>query len=444
VSKGAMLTHANIASNVTQAHRWIKPVIREGEELILTALPLYHIFALTANCLTFLMVGARNLLIANPRDIPGFVKEWGKYPVTVVTGVNTLFNALLNNPDFAKLDFSTMRVTLGGGMAVQGPVADRWLKVTGSPLLQAYGQCVLMQRSGVLKDFGLFDSATWFRSLAIVLTLVAGTILLVWLGELITENGVGNGVSIIIFGGIVASLPGTVGNLIYGGSTTQNITGSLAFVIIGLVTIVGIVLLNEGQRRIPVHHAKRVRRGRSYGGGSTFIPLKVNSAGMIPLIFAVSIMVFPGTIANFMTGSERSWVRNLAESMKRFFDANTLQYQIVYFLMVVAFTYFYTMVVFQQQSIAENLQRQGAFIPGIRPGANTNRYLTGVVTRITLVGALGLGLIAILPYIAAKITGVQTLFLGATSLLIVVGVAIDTMRQLEAQLMMRNYEGFIR
>jgi long-chain acyl-CoA synthetase len=139
VSKGAMLTHANIASNVTQAHRWIKPVIREGEELILTALPLYHIFALTANCLTFLMVGARNLLIANPRDIPGFVKEWGKYPVTVVTGVNTLFNALLNNPDFAKLDFSTMRVTLGGGMAVQGPVAERWLKVVGVPLLQAYG-----------------------------------------------------------------------------------------------------------------------------------------------------------------------------------------------------------------------------------------------------------------------------------------------------------------
>ncbi len=139
VSKGAMLTHANIASNVTQAHAWIKPVVRDGEEFIITALPLYHIFALTANCLTFLMIGARNLLIANPRDIPGFVKEWAKYPVTVVTGVNTLFNALLNNPDFAKLDFSTMRVTLGGGMAVQGPVAERWLKVTGVPLLQAYG-----------------------------------------------------------------------------------------------------------------------------------------------------------------------------------------------------------------------------------------------------------------------------------------------------------------
>ncbi|WP_306607358.1 long-chain-fatty-acid--CoA ligase [Azonexus sp.] len=139
VSKGAMLTHANIASNVMQAHAWIKPVVREGEELILTALPLYHIFALTANCLTFLMIGARNLLIANPRDIPGFVKEWGKYPVTVVTGVNTLFNALLNHPDFAKLDFSPMRVTLGGGMAVQAPVAERWLKTVGVPLLQAYG-----------------------------------------------------------------------------------------------------------------------------------------------------------------------------------------------------------------------------------------------------------------------------------------------------------------
>ena len=139
ISKGAMLTHANIAANVTQAYTWIKPVVHEGKEFIITALPLYHIFALTANCLTFLMIGARNLLIANPRDIPNFIKEWGKYPVTVVTGVNTLFNALLNHPDFAKLDFSTMKVTLGGGMAVQGTVADRWAKMTGTPLLQAYG-----------------------------------------------------------------------------------------------------------------------------------------------------------------------------------------------------------------------------------------------------------------------------------------------------------------
>jgi len=172
--------------------------------------------------------------------------------------------------------------------------------------------------------------------------------------------------------------------------------------------------------------------------------LKVNSAGMIPLIFAVSIMVFPGTIANFMTGSDRQWVRDLAEDMTRFFDANTLQYQVIYFLMVVAFTYFYTMVVFQQQKIPENLQRQGAFVPGVRPGRNTEQYLQRVLTRITLIGALFLGVVAILPFIGAEITGVRTLQLSSTSLLIVVGVAIDTMRQLEAQLMMRNYEGFIR
>jgi preprotein translocase subunit SecY len=310
--------------------------------------------------------------------------------------------------------------------------------------LQAYGQCILMQQSGVLSDFGLFNSDTWLNSLAILITLVTGTILLVWLGELITENGIGNGISIIIFGGIVASLPSTVGNLIYGGSTTDNLVGTLTFVALGLATIVGIVLINEGMRRIPVHHAKRVRRGRTYGGGSTHIPLKVNSAGMIPLIFAVSIMVFPGTIGNFMTGSERAWVRDLGTDMARFFDATSLLYQVIYFVMVVAFTFFYTMVVFQQQNISENLQRQGAFIPGIRPGLNTKRYLEGVLTRITLVGALFLGVVAILPYIAAEVTGVQTLFLGSTSLLIVVGVAIDTMRQLEAQLMMRNYEGFIQ
>ncbi|MEZ4520906.1 MAG: preprotein translocase subunit SecY [Thermomicrobiales bacterium] len=310
-------------------------------------------------------------------------------------------------------------------------------------LLQAYGQIILMQNQNVIDEFGLFASDTAIHSIAILLTLAAGTMVLVWMGELITESGIGNGISIIIFGGIVASLPSSVGNLVFGGSFQDNVIGTAAFIALGLLTIVGIVLLNEGQRRIPVHHAKRVRRGRMYGGSSTFIPLKVNSAGMIPLIFAVSIMVFPGLVANFLTGSERPWLRNLAGDLANFFDANTLQYQIVYFVMVVLFTYFYTMVVFQQQNIAESLQRQGAFIPGIRPGANTNRYLTGVLTRITLVGALGLGIVAILPYFVSQLTGIQTLFLGATSLLIVVGVAVDTMRQLEAQLMMRNYEGFI-
>jgi len=318
-----------------------------------------------------------------------------------------------------------------------------WLTVPLA-LLQGYGQAVLMANAGVLRDFGLFDADTALRSISVLLVMTAGTVFLVWLGELITENGIGNGVSIIIFGGIVASLPRSVANLIGGGTATQNVMGTIGFVLIGLITIVGIVLLNEGVRRIPVQHAKRIRRGRVYGGGSTYIPLKVNSAGMIPLIFAISIMVFPGMIANFLQTSDRDWVRNLATSVATAFNPNGLLYQVIYFAMVVAFTYFYTMVLFQQQNIAENLQKQGAFIPGVRPGKNTDAYLTRVLMRITLVGALSLGVVAVLPYIAAQITGVTTLFLGATSLLIVVGVAIDTMHQLEAQLMMRNYEGFLR
>jgi preprotein translocase subunit SecY len=310
--------------------------------------------------------------------------------------------------------------------------------------LQSLGQAAIMSQAGVLSDFGLFNADTALRSLAILITLTAGTMFLVWLGQLITEGGIGNGISIIIFGGIVSGLPGAVGTLAGGDSIQQNLIGTVAFLAIGLITIIGIVMLNEGQRRIPVQHAKRVRRGRVYGGGSTYVPLKVNSAGMIPLIFAVSIMVFPGMVAEFLQTSNRDWVVDIAGSMSTVFDPQNIIYQIVYFLMVVGFTYFYTMVLFQQQHIADNLQRQGAFIPGVRPGRNTDAYLTRVLMRITLVGALALGTVAVLPFIVAEITGVTALFLGGTSLLIVVGVAVDTMRQLEAQLMMRNYEGFIR
>ncbi|MDP9355614.1 MAG: preprotein translocase subunit SecY [Chloroflexota bacterium] len=318
-----------------------------------------------------------------------------------------------------------------------------WLTVPLA-LLQGYGQALLFAREGLIANFGLFDADTFLPTLAILFTLTAGTMLLVFIGELITENGVGNGVSIIIFGGIVASMPGSIGSLVTGGSTTNNVFGIVFFLLIGLLTVVGVVLINEGQRRIPVHHAKRVRSGRVYGGNTTHIPLKVNSAGMIPLIFAVSIMVFPGMIASFLQGSNNGSVRSFAGTLTRFFSPNTFQYNVIYFFMVVGFTYFYTMVVFQQQKIPENLQRQGAFVPGVRPGRNTAEYLQRVLTRITLIGALFLGTVAVLPYVAAAITNVQTLLLSSTSLLIVVGVAIDTMRQLEAQLMMRNYEGFIR
>ncbi|MBA2276462.1 MAG: preprotein translocase subunit SecY [Chloroflexia bacterium] len=324
-----------------------------------------------------------------------------------------------------------------------------WLTVPLA-LLQGYGQALLFSqqsspRGGTLiGNFGLFNGDTFLPTVAILASMVAGTMLLVWIGELITENGIGNGISIIIFGGIVASMPGAVGSLLTGSSFGENVIGTIFFLAIGLLTIVGVVLINEGQRRIPVHHAKRVRSGRVYGGTTTFIPLKVNSAGMIPLIFAVSIMVFPGMVASFLESSNREWLREVAREIRLWLSPNTVPYNIIYFLMVVGFTYFYTMVVFQQQRIPETLQRQGAFVPGVRPGRNTLVYLQRVLTRITLAGALFLGLVAILPFIASRITGVQTLLLSATSLLIVVGVAIDTMRQLEAQLMMRNYEGFIR
>ncbi len=316
-------------------------------------------------------------------------------------------------------------------------------------LLQGYGQTLLFSRQpGVdgqplIQDFGLFDGDTWLPTIAILLTLTAGTMLLVFIGELITEKGIGNGISIIIFGGIVASLPTSVGNLLTGGSFGSNVLGTVLFVIIGLITIIGVVLINEGQRRIPVHHAKRVRSGRVYGGTTTNIPLKVNSAGMIPLIFAVSIMVFPGMVASFLEGSNTQWVVDVAQRIRIWLSPNTWPYNIVYFFMVVGFTFFYTMVVFQQQRIPESLQRQGAFVPGVRPGRNTAVYLQLVLSRITIVGAVFLGVIAILPFLATLVTDVNTLQLSATSLLIVVGVAIDTMRQLEAQLMMRNYEGFI-
>jgi preprotein translocase subunit SecY len=324
-----------------------------------------------------------------------------------------------------------------------------WLTVPLS-LLQGYGQGVLFSHQigpngrPLIEGFGFNNPETVLPTLATLLSMAAGTLLLVWIGELITEFGIGNGVSVIIFGGIVASLPGAVASLVQGQSVSSNVIGTAMFALIGLITIVGIVLINEGQRRIPVHHAKRVRSGRMYGGNTTFIPLKVNSAGMIPLIFAVSILVFPGLIAQFLATSSNEVLRNFASELARLMSPNTLPYNILYFFLVVAFTYFYTMVIFQQQKISENLQRQGAFIPGVRPGRNTQLYLQRTLNRITLIGALFLGAVAVMPFIATQLTGVNSLLLGATSLLIVVGVAIDTMRQLEAQLVMRNYEGFIK
>jgi preprotein translocase subunit SecY len=282
-------------------------------------------------------------------------------------------------------------------------------------------------------------------SITILLSLVSGTMFLVWLGELITEHGIGQGISIIIFGGIVAGLPAQVGQLFVTGTTGQGLFAILLFAALGLITVVGIVLVNEGQRRIPVHYSRSIMRGGRMmrQAGSSFIPLRVNSAGMIPLIFALSIMAFPAIVAGFFTQAPTPWISNVANAIATFFQSTSLQYNVIYFLMVVLFTFFYTSVQFSQQRIAENLQKQGGAVPGIRPGPNTDRFLNTVVTRITVAGALFLGLVAIAPWLASLLTGVSALVFSSTALLIVVGVAIDTMKQLEAQLLMRRYEGFI-
>ena len=324
-------------------------------------------------------------------------------------------------------------------------------------LLQAYGQTLTLERS-LSTGQALFQTPfdivnNFFPTFTILVSMLAGTMLLVWLGEQIQERGIGNGVSMIIFAGIVAGLPG----LIIQAFTTvelggvEQIIGLVSFLLIALGTIVGIVLMHEGQRRIPVQYAKRVRGNRVYGGQSSHIPLKVNMAGMIPLIFAQSIIIFPGTIASYAcpeqiappgSGVFKQIACFTYQTFSPQYGSGTLVYSIALFVLVYFFTYFYTKVIFDQQNIPETLQRNGGFIPGIRPGKRTEEYLDQVVSRITRVGALFLGIVAILPFITQQLTGVP-IGLGATALLIVVGVAVDTMRQLEAQLVMRNYEGFI-
>lgn len=309
--------------------------------------------------------------------------------------------------------------------------------------LQGFSQASLLARpaggiGSVIRNFG-FTTDTWLPTLATLLTLTAGTMFAIWLGELIDEQGIGNGLSIIIFGGIVAQIPQRLGQL-----WVSNPWSILIFAVVTAITIVGIVVVHEGQRRIPVHYAKRVRGNRIYGGQSTHIPLQVNSAGMIPLIFAVSIIMFPGIVASYFVNAQNDLVRNVATFVSRAFDSTGAFYWILYFVFVVGLTYFYTDVIFQQQDLPGTLQRQGGFIPGLRPGARTAEYLNGVVKRITLVGALFLGIVAILPFLVRPLAGTNQMLLTSTGLLIVVGVVLDTMKQLEAQLLMRHYEGFIR
>ena len=320
---------------------------------------------------------------------------------------------------------------------------QHWMTV---PLaaVQGYAQLLLIQQLGGVSNIG-FSGGNALPTVATIMSMIAGTMFLVWLGELISERGVGNGISLIIFGGIVAGMPRLLGRGVITGAGAA-LGGLLLLTAITIAVVALIVYFQEAQRRIPVQYARStIRGGRMYRQqGQTHIPLRVNSAGMIPLIFAFSIMIFPPLVAQFVAETaDVAWVRNVATFFQDALTPTRVFYWMLVFLLVMAFAFFYTMVTFQQQNLAENLQRQGGFIPGIRPGRPTQEYITRVLIRITWGGAIFLGFVAVLPFFATGFTGVQALQISAAGLLIVVGVVLDTMRQLEAQMMMRNYEGFI-
>jgi preprotein translocase subunit SecY len=305
-------------------------------------------------------------------------------------------------------------------------------------LLQSYGFLALLNSQGILSSgFDLANGAT----LTQIATLTAGSMVLMWLGELITEKGIGNGISFIIFAGIVSRAPGAIGGFL----STPNLPLVIGFAIIAIVSVAVIIYIQEGQRRIPIQYASRVRGRRMYQGGQTFLPLRVNQAGVIPIIFAISILLFPQQIASYFTGSEVSWVKDVATGIVTFFNPQSPVYVLLYFLLTVGFTYFYTAFTFKPDDTAEQLRKNGGFIPGIRPGRPTADYLARVVTRITIAGALFLGIVATLPTLLGIIfPTLSSIALGGTGLLIVVSVIVETMKQIEAQLLMRNYEGFIR
>jgi preprotein translocase subunit SecY len=317
-----------------------------------------------------------------------------------------------------------------------------WLTVPMAGL-GGYGQLILLQNAGAI------TSTDTLSTVAIVLAIMAGTMFLVWLGEQITQYGIGNGISIIIFAGIVARLPQMIGQGFLAGEQGQTL-GLIIFVVIALLTTLLIVIFTEAHRRIPVQYAKSTfRSGRMYRqSGSTFIPLRVNTAGMIPLIFGMAFVMFPGIIASYFANPSDA-DPNFANHIVNIFSSNAslplgLVYWGLYFLLVVGFAFFYTMIIFQQQDLPNVLQRQGGFIPGIRPGKQTASYLNGVITRITTAGALFLAFVAILPFAVREVSNVQTIQMSSFGMLIVVGVVLDTMKQMEAQLAMRRYEGFIK
>jgi preprotein translocase subunit SecY len=297
--------------------------------------------------------------------------------------------------------------------------------------LQGFAFLTLLRSNGIVVDL------TFVTMMTNVAMIAGGSILLMWIGELISEFGVGNGVSLIIFAGIVASLPQALSQLIFTFDIAQ-IPTYLGFVAAAFLVTAGVVYITEAERPIPITYARRVRGQKVFGGVSTYLPLRVNQAGVIPIIFALSLLLFPQMIASFIAGVNIAWLANGAQAVVNVLN-NQWVYGIMYFALVFVFTYFYTAITFEPNQIAKNLQKSGAFIPGVRPGGNTSEYLGNIITRITLAGALFLGCIAVLPIIMQGITGITTLTIGGTALLIAVSVILDVVKKIDAQTSIREY-----
>jgi len=311
---------------------------------------------------------------------------------------------------------------------------NQYSRILTIPLaaLQGFGLLSLLEREHVLLNLNLFGRLTN------IIIVVTGSLLLMWLGELISEKGIGNGVSLLIFAGIVASIPNTIRNILFTFDISQ-IPMYIMFFIAAIFIIAGVVIITEAERPIPISYAKQVRGTRMYGGASTHLPLRVNQAGVIPIIFAISILLFPQMIVNLLANIHTGFVQSIAKGLS-VFVSNLWVYGALYFILVFVFTYFYTAVTFDPEAISTNLQKSGAFVPGIRPGRPTAEHISKILNRITLVGAVFLGLIAVLPLGMRAITGITALALGGTALLIVVSVVLETIKQVEAQVVMREYE----
>lgn len=303
-------------------------------------------------------------------------------------------------------------------------------------IVQAYAMLALLKSQGIVPNWD------FFTLIVMLVSVSAGTILLMWIGEIISEKGIGNGVSLIISIGILAGFPSQIRNttaLIQSGDPSK-IIGVIVFIAVLVVAIAGIIFVQEAQRNIPISYARKLRYGSSSPAGS-YLPIRVNIAGVIPIIFAMSILVVPGVIAKYLETAKTDWIAGAAATINTIFN-NQLYYGIFYFLLVVIFTYFYTGIVFKPDQISENLQKQSGYIPGIRPGSETKQFLSSIITRITLFGAVFLGVIAILPFVVKAITNINTIVLGGTGILILVAVIIETMRQIQSQIMMHTYENY--